>query len=158
MTATYSIAIYGEVTLCLNGHVLDLNGHYINVSGSGNSLTLCDCNGTNQTHKFTVGAGGLWKLDETSGAEPITGGVITGGKSYDDGDGGGVYVYSGTFNMESGSIVGNKSDRYGGGVYVYGGTFTMSGGSIVGNTAGYWGGGVYMSSIGGTFTMSGWPE
>ena len=150
------ITISGNVTLCLNGRVLNLNGYYIYVYGSGNSLTLCDCNGTKQTHNFTVDEDtGLWTLDEKSGAEPITGGVITGGKSYDDGDGGGVYVYSGTFNMESGSIVGNKSDRYGGGVYVYGGTFTMSGGSIVGNTAGYWGGGVYMSSIGGAFNMSG---
>ena len=57
VTATYSIAIDGEVTLCLNGHVLNLNGNRINVSGSGNSLTLCDCNST--THKFTVREDGL---------------------------------------------------------------------------------------------------
>ncbi|HIX32267.1 MAG TPA: S-layer homology domain-containing protein [Firmicutes bacterium] len=155
VTATDVITINGEVTLCLNGHVLNLNGHYINVSGSGNSLTLCDCNGSEQSHKFTVGAGGLWTLDKTNGAEPITGGVITGGKG--DGSGGCVYVESGTFNMESGSIVGNAASDWlsgGGGVYVYyGSTFNMSGGSIVGNAASYWGGGVYV--IGSTFNMSG---
>ena len=76
------ITISGNVTLCLNGRVLNLNGYYIYVYGSGNSLTLCDCNGTKQTHNFTVDEDtGLWTLDEKSGAEPITGGVITGGKS-----------------------------------------------------------------------------
>ena len=154
VTATDVITINGEVTLCLNGRVLDLNGHYINVSGSGNSLTLCDCNGSEQSHKFTVGAGGLWTLDKTNGAEPITGGVITGGKG--DGSGGCVYVESGTFNMESGSLVGNAASDWlsgGGGVYVYyGSTFNMSGGSIVGNTADS-GGGVFVFN--GVFDMSG---
>ncbi len=149
VTASGVITINGEVTLCLNGRVLNLNGYYISVSGS---LTLCDCNSTNQTHRFTVGEGGLWKLNETDGTETITGGVITGGNR--NSSGGGVYV-SGTFTMESGSIVGNTATNYGGGVYVSRGTFNMESGSIVGNTAGYWGGGVYMSSIGGTFTMSG---
>ena len=150
--ATGNIIIRDEVTLCLNGHVLNLKGNCIDVY-SGATLTLCDCNSA--THKFKVGDDGLWTWDENASGDnvqTVTGGVITGGKG--NSSGGCVYVI-GTFNMESGSIVGNAATTYGGGVYVSGGTFTMSGGSIAGNTAGYWGGGVYMSSSGGTFNMSG---
>jgi len=47
--------------------------------------------------------------------------------------GGGVYVYtSGTFEMKGGEIMNNTSPNQGGGVYVYQGTFTMSGGSVYG--------------------------
>ena len=145
VTATGVITINGNVTLCLNGHVLDLNGHYINVS-SGATLTLCDCDDST-THKFTVGEDGLWTLN-ANGDKEVTGGVITGGNR--NGSGGCVYV-SGTFNMESGNIVGNTAAN-GGGVHVQSGTFTMSGGSISGNKATFSGGGVCVQS--GTFTMS----
>ena len=152
VTASGVITISGDVTLCLNGRVLDLNGHYINVSGSGNSLTLCDCNSSEQSHKFTVGADGLWTLDETDGEKEVTGGVITGGKGRESGGyyyGGGVCVNGGTLTMESGNIVGNTA-TYGGGVYVQNTNFIMSGGSIKGNNATN-GGGVYVQS--GTFSM-----
>ncbi|MBU5433153.1 S-layer homology domain-containing protein [Intestinimonas sp. MSJ-38] len=82
--------------------------------------------------------------------------------------GGGVYVESGTFNMNDGTISGNTakndktpSDTNGGGVYVNkSGTFNMTDGTITGNTATNtdkknttYGGGVYVS--GGTFNMNG---
>ena len=82
--------------------------------------------------------------------------------------GGGVYVESGTFNMNDGTISGNKAknekasnDTNGGGVYVNkSGTFNMNAGAISANTATNtdsknttYGGGVYVS--GGTFTMNG---
>ena len=82
--------------------------------------------------------------------------------------GGGVYVESGTFNMNDGKISGNKAkndkasnDTNGGGVFVNkSGTFNMNDGAITGNTATNtaernttYGGGVYVS--GGTFTMNG---
>ena len=152
VTATDVITINGEVTLCLNGHVLNLNENCIFVNGSGATLTLCDCNSTKQTHKFTVGDDGLWTWDEEHGDEEVTGGVITGGKGLQSGGyyyGGGVCVNGGTFTMESGNIVGNTA-TYGGGVYVQSGTFIMSGGSIKGNNATN-GGGVYVQS--GTFNM-----
>ena len=66
--------------------------------------------------------------------------------------GGGVYVSSGTFKLNSGTISGNSA-QYGGGVYMNGGTFTMSdSAAITGNTAKF-GGGVYSQL--GIFTMSG---
>jgi hypothetical protein len=78
------------------------------------------------------------------------------GNSISDSDGGGVYVFFGTFTMSGGTISGNSiTGGSGGGVLIRAGTFTMSGGSISGNsiTDGYGsGGGVYVS---GTFTMSG---
>ena len=64
--------------------------------------------------------------------------------------GGGVYVESGAFIMEGGSIIKNEAIN-GGGVYVGGGTFTMKGGTVADNTAGSNGGGVFVS--GSAFTM-----
>ena len=76
--------------------------------------------------------------------------------------GGGVYVESGTFNMNDGTISGNKAknekasnDTNGGGVYVnQSGTFNMNGGatSVSNNTADTYGGGVGV--YGGTFNMN----
>ena len=76
-------------------------------------------------------------------------------------NGGGVYVESGTFNMNDGTISGNKAknekasnDTYGGGVYVNtSGTFEMNGNaSVKDNTADTYGGGVCVK--GGTFNMN----
>ena len=150
------ITITDEVTLCLNGHVLNLNGQSLRVQ-SGATLHLCDCN-TTTLHKFTVGSDGLWQLNEADGTETLTGGVITGGKNRKEDisswNGGGVFV-NGTFAMSGGNIVGNMSTNKGGGVYVdINGTFTLSGGSIAGNTCTYSGGGVFVNGNG-TFTMSG---
>ena len=149
------------VTLCLNGHVMDLNGQCIKVD-SGAALTLCDC--TSGTTSGYLDSDGLWhpgsSTDEGTTPLELTGGVITGGEGYEENKGtynitygGGVVVSGGTFTMTGGSIAGNTAPG-GGGVYVYdSGTFTMSGGSITGNTANS-GGGVYVGSNG-TFTMSG---
>ena len=96
----------------------------------------------------------------------ITGNTATGSSAV---YGGGVYVDSGTFTMNGGTISGNTastsssfSSSYGGGVYVDSfATFTMSGGKISDNTASssgsygsIYGGGVYVSSSG-IFTMEG---
>ena len=95
------LAVSGDVTLCLNGYELNLNGQCIYV-GSGADLTLCDCGDGNS-------------------------GVITGRLGYEDGfdtSGGGVYVENGgNFTMEGGIISGNSA--YFGGVCVMNGSFTM---------------------------------
>ncbi len=175
-TGTIEIATGAEVTLCLNGHVLNLNGTGIKVN-SGATLNVCDCD-TSTRHKFTVDSStGLWTLDETNGTETLTGGVITGGYStyggaiYNFGtvnlyggnlagntagsNGGGVGNFNGSiFNMSGGVIIGNTASTSGGGggVYNYNSTFEMSGGTITDNTAGSYGGGVYNN---GAFTLSG---
>ena len=75
-------------------------------------------------------------------------GKITGNTA---GNGGGVYVFLGTFTMEGGEISDNTAN-YSGGVSVTFGTFTMEGGEISDNTANYSGGGVSVDSNG-TFTL-----
>lgn len=94
-----------ETNLCLNGHVIKMNGSGSVISVPNNAtLNLYDCVGT---------------------------GKITGGNAT---NGGGVFIsLGGTFIMNGGNIVGNTADN-GGGVS-NSGTFTMSGGTITGNTA-----------------------
>lgn len=154
-TGTESIAVSGEVTLCLNGHKLDLNKQHISV-GSGASLTLCDCStGGVLTGGSGSKGGGVYVAG--GGTFTMTGGSIAGNTAN---AGGGVYVdEGGTFTMEDGSINNNQTTSGGGGgVMVNKGSFTLSGGSITGNTTnsdtfGY-GGGVCLY---GTFYLSGDP-
>ena len=76
-----SLTVKRAVTLDLNGHVLKYgsvnNGSVIVVEGSG-QLTIEDSNTSNLSHRFNPN-GKLWVLDEASGTETVTGGVITGG-------------------------------------------------------------------------------
>ena len=124
------------VALCLNSHVLDLNGNGNIRVDSGATLNLYDCG---EKGKITGGnatyGGGVY----VEGTFNMYGGNITGNTAADNtaGNGGGVCV-TGTFNMSGGNITGNTatggSAGRGGGVYVEG-TFNMSGGNITGNTA-----------------------
>jgi hypothetical protein len=135
--------------------------------------TLSLSGGTAGPKRFVrVNSGGTFTL--RNGAELV-------GKRYNanvnsniTGEGGAVYVASGTFRMEGGEISGNRlytsttsggSNSLGGGVFVTGAdaVFVMSGGTISNNTAEAsgtggnndyaMGGGVYVT--GGTFTMTG---
>ncbi|MFY0387593.1 S-layer homology domain-containing protein [Hominicoprocola fusiformis] len=161
-----SLTVNRIVTLDLNGHVLKYEsankGSVIVVEGSGN-LTLTDSN-TTAVHKFTPDTNGLWVLDEASGTETVTGGVITGGTGYPFplsitvNCGGGVYIApGGQLTMIGGNIIGCSAEL-GGGVCIYPRQngeqiqFSMSGGSIAGCVASNSGGGVYAS---GKFQMSG---
>ena len=159
-----TLTVNRTVTLDLNGHVLKYesanNGSVIVVEGSG-QLTIEDSNTSNLSHKFNPN-GKLWVLDEASGTETVTGGVITGGTGYpftlSSGKvvyyGGGVYIApGGQLTMTGGNIIGCSAES-GGGVCIDGepGQFSMSGGSIAGCVASEIGGGVCVS---GTFKMSG---
>ena len=159
-----SLTVNRTVTLDLNGYVLKYvsanKGSVIVVEGGG-QLTIEDSNTSNLSHKFNPN-GKLWVLDETSGTETVTGGVITGGTGYpfylSSGTvvyyGGGVYIApGGQLTMTGGNIIGCSAE-YGGGVCIDGepGQFSMSGGSIAGCVASDIGGGVCAS---GTFKMSG---
>ena len=137
------------------------SGSVIKVESSGN-LTLTD-NNTAAEHKFMPGTNGLWVLNEASGTEIVTGGVITGGTGYPFqlystvNCGGGVYIApDGQLTMTGGNIIGCSAE-YGGGVCIYPkqdskqGQFSMSGGSIIGCSAES-GGGVCAF---GKFQMSG---
>ena len=84
-----------------------------------------------------------------SGNFTMNGGTISGNTAN---TGGGVYVYNGTFTLKDGTISRNTADN-GGGVYIGNGTLAMTGGTISGNTAKNSGGGVYQYS--GQFPMTG---
>ena len=158
------IFIDSEVTLCLSGHTMDLNGHNIIINGDAEteaSLALHNCAGSGS---ITGGNGGTTRPDRYGGAVYVGaratfsmyGGAITQNTAS---NGGGVYVASGTFNMYGGSITKNKTDEGigsdGGGVYVsIGGSFNMHEGVIAENQA-YSNGGGICTDGGGTFSMYG---
>ena len=171
VTVSQTITVRGTVTLDLNGHVLkyeSANKGSVIVVENGGQLTIEDSNTSNLSHKFNPN-GKLWVLDEASGTETVTGGVITGGTGYQyqkvhpngegyiDEVGGGVCVKSGgKLTMEGGNIVGcSAMSGKGGGVYVEG-DFSMTGGSISGCSAKS-GGGVHVGAWNknATFDMSG---
>ena len=163
-----SLTVNRTVTLDLNGFVLkyqnDSQRGSVIVVKDGGQLTIEDSNTSNLSHKFNPN-GKLWVLDEASGTETVTGGVITGGKGYpfhlSSGTvncGGGVYIApGGQLTMTGGNIIGCSAE-FGGGVCIYPRQngeqiqFSMSGGSIIGCVASDIGGGVCAY---GTFKMSG---
>ena len=166
-----TVVITDELTLDLNGYVLQMtgSGSVFELSGGG-KLTVMDSRPA-AAHRFTPNAAQLWVLDETGGTETVNGGIITGGSAN---CGGGVNVENGTLVMEGGSIVGCQAiytaaggSGSGGGVRVsVGGRFEMyQGAGIYGCIAsGYGegdgsGGGVVTDGGGsgenGTFVMHG---
>lgn len=158
-----TLTVNRKVTLDLNGFVLQMTDQksVIKVESSGD-LTIQDSD-PSKSHRFTPNSDGLWVLDETSGTETVSGGVITGGEASENiGDarfpcycGGGVYIADGgKLTMTGGNIVGCTATDHGGGVYVTTGTLTMTSGNIVGCTA-MFGGGIYCSRNGNKIEMSG---
>ena len=147
-----TLTINRKVTLDLNGFVLQMTDQksVIKVESSGD-LSIQDSD-PSKSHRFTPNSDGLWVLDETSGTETVSGGVITGGVASENTGtaqfpcycGGGVYIAEGgKLTMTGGNIVGCTSvEDYGGGVYVTNGPLTMTGGNIVGCTA-MSGGGIF---------------
>lgn len=160
-----SLTVNRTVTLDLNGYVLkyvSANKGSVIVVENGGQLTIEDSNTSNLSHKFMPN-GKLWVLDDASGTETVTGGVITGGTGHPFqlystvNCGGGVYIApGGQLTMTGGNIIGCSAE-YGGGVCIYPkqdskqGQFSMSGGSIIGCSAES-GGGVCAF---GKFQMSG---
>ena len=150
-----SLTVNRAVTLDLNGYVLkyeSANMGSVIVVESGGQLTIEDSNTSNLSHKFNPN-GKLWVLDEASGTETVTGGVITGGTGTDISTFGGTTWYcggaliknGGSLTMRGGNIIG-CSAVYGGGVCIdpEQGQFSMSGGSIAGCVASDIGGGVLL--------------
>ena len=167
-----SLTVNRAVTLDLNGHVLkyeSANKGSVIVVENGGQLTIEDSNTSNLSHKFNPN-GKLWVLDDASGTEAVTGGVITGGTGTDLSTYGGTTWYcgggaliknGGSLTMRGGNIIGCSAEC-GGGVCVDSGRngepgqFSMSGGNIIGCSA-ECGGGVYVDSESNQspFSMSG---
>lgn len=92
-----SLTVNRTVTLDLNGYVLkyvSANKGSVIVVENGGQLTIEDSNTSNLSHKFMPN-GKLWVLDDASGTEAVTGGVITGGTGTDISTFGGTTWYCG---------------------------------------------------------------
>lgn len=124
VTLSQMTQITAGLRLCLNGHTITFTG---------------------DSSVFLVYGGTFELYDDTNT------GSITGGKGT-NGNGGGVFVYSGYFNMYGGNITGCSCTQYGGGVIVLQSYFNMYGGSIT-NCSADKGGGVF--NYGGIFNMYG---
>ena len=174
---TQALVIQGDVTLDLNGFVLqhenrDANDSVIQMDSG--TLTLVDSN-LDAIHKFVKEATGLWTLNENAGTEIVKGGVITGGigrehsfssvcGSISENGGGGVFInQDASFVMEGGNIVGcsavGEHNTAGGVLVARSASFVMKAGKIAGCTAAR-GGGVYVADRDGdyalgSFTMNG---
>ncbi len=174
---TQALVIQGDVTLDLNGFVLqhenrDANDSVIKIESG--TLTLVDSN-PDAIHKFVKEATGLWTLNENAGTEIVKGGVITGGigrehsfssvyGSISENGGGGAFInQDASFVMEGGNIVGcsavGEHNTAGGVLVARSASFVMKAGKIAGCTAAR-GGGVYVADRDGdyalgSFTMNG---
>ena len=132
----YSFNVTRDVTIDLNGYMIDRN---LNVQ---------------QDNVFSVMTDGTLIIKDTSEGQN---GKITGGWANED-YAGCINVSGGTLILESGNIVGNRSNstftKRGGGVALfYNGTFIMRGGKISENKAGYGAGVVVLDNC--KFIMTG---
>ena len=174
---TQALVIQGDVTLDLNGFVLQHENRAANdsvIKIESGTLTLVDSN-PDAIHKFVKEATGLWTLNENAGTEIVKGGVITGGigrehsfssvyGSISENGGGGVFInQDASFVMEGGNIVGcsavGEHNTAGGVLVARSASFVMKAGKIAGCTAAR-GGGVYVADRDGdyalgSFTMNG---
>ena len=174
---THPLVIQGDVTLDLNGFVLQYKNSGANnsvIQVDSGTLTLVDSN-PDAIHKFVKEATGLWTLNENAGTEIVKGGVITGGigrehsfssvyGSISENGGGGVFInQDASFVMEGGNIVGcsavGEHNTAGGVLVARSASFVMKAGKIAGCTAAR-GGGVYVADRDGdyalgSFTMNG---
>lgn len=167
---TQALVIQGDVTLDLNGFVLqhenrDANDSVIQMDSG--TLTLVDSN-PDAIHKFVKEATGLWTLNENAGTEIVKGGVITGGigrehsfssvyGSISENGGGGVFInQDASFVMEGGNIVGcsavGEHNTAGGVLVARSASFVMKAGKIAGCTAAR-GGGVYVADRDGDYAL-----
>jgi len=135
------VTVYGNKTISLGA-----NGILLSVSSG--EVVLHDARlkgkGNNNSPLVQVNSGGKFTMREKASVS---------GNSNSSGNGGGVSVNGGTFEMYENAIVSGNTAANGGGVNVTGGNFAMQDSATVsGNTATDNGGGVYTQ---GTFTMQG---
>ena len=88
--------------------------------------------GTFRDNTILGGNGGVIYLE--SGTLTVNGGEFL-DNELQSGNGGGIYLSGGTFTMTGGTFEGNSAAGMGGAAYVTGGTFTMTGGEFIGNVA-----------------------
>jgi len=142
----------------VNGGIFEMKGGTIsnNTAANGGGVSVNDGTfemkgGTISNNTATDGGGGVYVSGSNGKFTMSSTGIIS--ENYaNNGSGGGVFVSSGTFEMNNGTINGNTASQAGG-VYVSG-TFIMNDGTISRNTVSGVGGGVNVGG-GGIFKISG---
>lgn len=161
MTGSVTVDSGKSLTIDLNGHTLTAAANSRAFYIRGGALTIEDSIGTGviQGNGTVNGDGGaIWMSSgDSNNALTLTGGAIRDCRAT---DGGGVYVFGGSFEMTDGTISTCNATNAGGGVYVSSGTIEMSGGSIENCTAHEGAGVKVLVSNGKTasFSMSGSGE
>ena len=154
---TAPLEVKKNVTLDLNGCVLNAGGHCPVIQLYNKAKLIVVDSAPTKPHHFTVDENGLWKWNGTDAAteNKVLGGIITGGNSAGFSSGGGIVLDSNTSaELRSGSIVGCTSDKGGGVIVTTGASFVLGGGSspariigcTVSNDSTLMGGGVYVTA------------
>ena len=112
VTLLNNVDITDTLTIGSGKVTLDLNGHTINMTGSGSVIKLTDSNSN-------------FILDDGSAEKT---GIIT-NSSTDTEYGGGIYIYDGKMTMNGGTIKACIA-KYGGGIYKRSGELKIVGGTI----------------------------
>ena len=154
---TAPLEVKKNVTLDLNGCVLNAGGHCPVIQLYDEAKLIVVDSAPTEPHYFTVDKNGLWKWNGTDEAteNEVLGGIITGGNSAGFSSGGGLVLDSNTSaELRSGSIVGCTSDKGGGVIVTTGASFVLGDGSsqariigcTVSNDSTLMGGGVYVTA------------
>ena len=157
---TSYLAVTKNVTLDLNGFVLNAGGSCPVIQLYNRAKLIVVDSDPTKPHYFTVNENGLWKWNGTDAAteNKVLGGIITGGNSkasiYFSSGGGLVLDKNTSAELRSGSIVGCTSDKGGGVIVTTGASFVLGDGSspahIIGCTVSgdstLMGGGVYVTA------------
>ena len=122
-----------EITLCLNGHKLTVNGRRVfsNVTGT---LNIVDCVGSGHIHGNVNNNATITMVD--GGTMNIYGGLFT-AEEVTDVKNGGLFTIlnNGTLNLHGGTVSGGTTNGYGGNINISKGTFNMYGGTVTGGKA-----------------------
>lgn len=105
---TFGITVSGNVTLCLNGHTLNIGQNTTLTVSSGATLTICDC-GNGGTITGTESRSGLNVISVTGGTLNLESGTISGET---EGSGSLISVTGGgTLNVTGGTISLNHTGK-----------------------------------------------
>jgi predicted outer membrane repeat protein len=135
---------YGDADLTitdvvLTGNFADNDGGAVSLYATDGTVTIRDSVISNNVAGDDGGAlcaNGDGALVLTLNNVEITGNTAVS-------DGGGLYVYEGSFTIVNSTIDGNTTDGDGGGIHFYGGSLTLNNVEITGNDAAENGGGLY---------------
>lgn len=122
-----------EITICLNGHKLTVNGRRVfsNVTGT---LNIVDCSGTGHIHGNVNNNASITMVD--GGTMNIYGGLFTAEEVTETKNGGLFTVINGgTLNLRGGTISGGTTNGYGGNINIASGTFNLYSGKVIGGVS-----------------------